>query len=332
MAGSPDLVAAAWRSSDGRHCNRKGSRTAPDLAKSKPRPLAVDQTFDGHFDPDVRFPAWMQAVREFSKCLPRPVASGDAMVASLDKLKEQLQSSNSASDRANTMIVPAPWTPDKFESLEIEREIWRDRLQVMQRSAPTKDRTIAAQIDIFLSTKEQEAGANSVSVSRLYSLRLHLTGFASWIGGGTAVDKISGTDLINYRLQLLKKVAEGELARTTASDRLSSVKSFVRWLWQSEAIENLPRVMHPRSKLLEIGKSSKDILTFTEAEIAKLLRASVGADSAVHSNDPEHGDDSERHLGPLVRGGRLGAGSHQSEAIQDPQIGECSHRQLPVMA
>ena len=239
---------------------------------SKPRPLAVGQTFDGHFDPNVRFPDLMQAMREFSECLKRQVPSGDEMATSVDKLNEQLESDDSAPLRANTMIVPAPWSPDIFDSLEIEREIWRDRLQVMQRSAPTKDRTIAAQIDMFLDTKEQEAGANGVSVSRLYSLRLHLTGFASWIGVGTAVDKISGTDLINYRLQLLKKVADGEFARTTASDRLSSVKSFVRWLWQSEAIENLPRVLHPRSKLLEIGKSSTDILTYTEAEIAKLLQ------------------------------------------------------------
>lgn len=85
------------------------------------------------------------------------------------------------------------------------------------------------------------------------------------------MDKIRGQDLVIYRSHLLKLVAETKLAPTTAGDRLSSVKSFIRWLWQAEAITDLPRVLHPRSKLLEIGKAAQKILTHTESEIATLL-------------------------------------------------------------
>jgi integrase len=168
-------------------------------------------------------------------------------------------------------IEPSAGTETVEDSLLIDKRIWEDRLNVMQRVAPHKDRTISMQIEMFLKMKDHEAGANKISTSRLYALRLHLSGFADWIGGAKSVDKIAGQDLVNYRMHLLQQVANEKLARTTASDRMTSVKGFIRWLWQTEAISELPRVLHPKSKMLEIGKGVKKILTFTESEIATLL-------------------------------------------------------------
>jgi integrase len=141
----------------------------------------------------------------------------------------------------------------------------------VQRSAASKDVTVAAYIDAFLKAKQHEAGARSIGAGRLNALRLYLTAFADWLGGSTAVDKFSGQVLIDYRLHLLRQVEQKERTRTTVNHRLSTVKTFVRWLWQIEAIADLPRVLHPKSKMLEIGKSSRKILTFTEAELATLL-------------------------------------------------------------
>jgi integrase len=141
----------------------------------------------------------------------------------------------------------------------------------MQRSACAPEKCVAAHVDAFLIAKEQEAGANGVGMSRLYTLRLHLTDFTEWLGGDTPVERISSQDILSYRAYLLKQVSENKWSRTTVSDRLSSVKTFVRWLWQIEAIASLPRVLDPRSKLLEIGKSVRQIVTFTESEIGTLL-------------------------------------------------------------
>lgn len=233
-----------------------------ELAQSKPGPLTAGLTFDGYFDPEVRHPAYMRALRKIGTFLEgqrRELLDSKATAFSDSLPDVDLQYSNSASHPAGQVIIkPDPtFCFDPIDPLVIEQQVWLDRLQVSRQLATAEDKTIAAHIANFLETKTQDAEANGISLSRLFSLRLHLDRFADWIGGGTSVDRISSTSLVNYRVHLLKKVADGKFASTTASDRLGSVKSFVRWLWQTEAIEHLPRVLQPQTKLLEIGKSKK---------------------------------------------------------------------------
>ena len=49
------------------------------------------------------------------------------------------------------------------------------------------------------------------------------------------------------------------------------MKSFVRWLWQIEAIPSLPRIMDGRSRALKIGNPPPEIVVFTKDEITVLL-------------------------------------------------------------
>jgi integrase len=67
---------------------------------------------------------------------------------------------------------------------------------------------------------------------------------------------------------LLEAVDAENWSQTTASNRLNSVKSFVKRLWQIEAIHSLPRNMDA----LKISKSSPTIVIFIKQEIATLLR------------------------------------------------------------
>ena len=285
------------------------NRLRARLAAGDPQPPAVADTFDGHFEPKIRFPWMFELFRDLDKVAasmprawdpnPRRFAAGPAGLPvsilpgngtadhgkslALEQDFDDQSGFNSISPTTfatrmtvsnaepTRFIVPSETKPDMWETMQLEKEIWHDRLNVMRRSAPEVEKTVAAQIELYLQTKRQEAGANSVSVGRLYTLRHQLTEFADRLGGGTPVDKISGQVLIDYRTHLLQQVADKKLAKTTASDRLSSVKSFIRWLWQTEAIADLPRVLHSRSKSLEIGKSSRRITTFSESEIAVLL-------------------------------------------------------------
>ena len=52
---------------------------------------------------------------------------------------------------------------------------------------------------------------------------------------------------------------------------MTSVKSFVRWLWQIEAISTLPRVLDGKSTVLTISKPTPKVITFTKEEITSLL-------------------------------------------------------------
>jgi integrase len=54
---------------------------------------------------------------------------------------------------------------------------------------------------------------------------------------------------------------------------MTTVKSFVRWLWRTEAVAELPRIMDAGCRELEIGKSRKPIEVFTKGQIASLLKA-----------------------------------------------------------
>jgi integrase len=76
---------------------------------------------------------------------------------------------------------------------------------------------------------------------------------------------------MKYRAGLLDKVVSNEWGRTTAAHYMTSVKSFVRWLWQIEAIPTLPRILDGRSTVLTISRPSTAVVTFTKDEIKTLL-------------------------------------------------------------
>lgn len=52
---------------------------------------------------------------------------------------------------------------------------------------------------------------------------------------------------------------------------MTTVKSFVRWLWQSNAIPTLPRILDGRSQMLRITRPRPGIVTFEKEEIKALL-------------------------------------------------------------
>jgi integrase len=141
----------------------------------------------------------------------------------------------------------------------------------MSRTAIPAEKTLASHVESFLAQKKAAATAGELSANRVYILRLHLEHFRDWRAGESAVTDIDGKSLADYRLELLRRVESKEWSRTTANDRLTSVKSFVRWLWQIEAIPSLPRIID--SNTLRIGKQLPSVVTLTKPEISTLLKA-----------------------------------------------------------
>ena len=142
----------------------------------------------------------------------------------------------------------------------------------MQRSTVSPDETVKGYVDTFLTDKKAAAAAGLLTPGRVCKLQAQLTHFQDWLGQKTSVAEINGSTLVEYRAKLLKKVEARTWSLTTANEQLSTVKNFIRWLWQIEAIAALPRVPDGKSKVLEIGKSRSPIVLFTNQEIGSLLK------------------------------------------------------------
>jgi integrase len=133
------------------------------------------------------------------------------------------------------------------------------------------EETVRAHVDAYVAEKEAATSAGDLSSGRAYVIRLHLDHFAHWLGSDTPVVDIAGTTLTDYRLKLLQQGEAEDWSRVTARERLGTVKGFVHWLWDIEAIPTLPRIMAGKSKVLQITTPSAPIVVFTMAELQTLL-------------------------------------------------------------
>jgi len=194
--------------------------------------------------------------------------------------------------------VPQPSAKDRMRHaqdldgspLRIQREVWDDRLESQQRRATLRRNTVEEYVQEFLRFKEGQADQDELSLGRVYAIRLHLTHFQEWIGQNTSVTEIDGQILRNYHSKLLEMIkqnakkktgnsrAKGTTAwtSTTARHYLVTMKSFVRWLWEIEAIPTLPRVLGSKSTTLNISAVTPVTVTFDDAEIQRLIEHATG--------------------------------------------------------
>lgn len=222
------------------------------LAAPVLRPLPRADRFEALFDP-----------ADFGN-LPDPTPAEFA--AGLEELRESLKR------RPLPLDLSTDFMPIGFSPRVVEREIWADRLEVQKRAAAPTGESVAAHIDQFVKHREQRAEAGDVSVGRIYAIKLHLGHFQDWLGKDTAVRDIDGNVLLRYHTHVMENVKAKTWTRTTARHYFVTVKSFVRWLWQIEAIPSLPRVIDGKSDLLKITPGAPSVKVFTNHELKSLLR------------------------------------------------------------
>lgn len=200
----------------------------------------------------------------------RPEVNGrrEAVLAALASIE------STHSQTANLVQVPDHIIRELDGSEErIAREVWSDRLESQRAKADETERadTVAFNIDSFLKTKRQLLDAKRLSAGRYDHLRRHLGMFRDWIGGDTAVATVSGKTLVEYHSHLMDKLHGQEFSAAYAKDYLDTTKMFVRWCWQVNLIEDLPRNID--SKALQIGLGLPGKVIFTVAEVKKLLKS-----------------------------------------------------------
>ena len=156
----------------------------------------------------------------------------------------------------------------------IQREIWKDRLAIQNRSQRDSRDTVEGNVEMLLINKRAQVDAGELSAGRFDPLRGHLHHFRDWLGGSVHVSSIKGKTLSDYHAELLNGISTKKWSNDYAKDRMNAVKSFVRWLWTSEAIEELPRILNDRSKLC-IGKRLMTPQVFTMDEVRVMLCAAT---------------------------------------------------------
>jgi integrase len=181
-----------------------------------------------------------------------------------------------------TFQSPMKLTPERAAELSktmdgslnrISQEIWKDRLDQQQFRAAVQQQALHEHVDEFVKQKTQQVEVGELSVGRVYAIQLHLSYFRDWLGRDTAVTEIDGSTLLKYQTHLLENLKAWNWSRTTAQHYLKSVKAFVRWLWQVEAIPALPRVLADKSGLLNIGANTPRVIVYTNDEMNRLLSA-----------------------------------------------------------
>ena len=234
------------------------------LAAPKLLPLARDDWFESAFDPHP-------SAVEFGKKLQSMISRGELYEPStmpaitIPVTAEELPAVRIRVDPEKDYLDGSPQ--------RIAREVWRDRLKVQQRKAAPEEHSVQHHIQLFLDEKEANANAGEVSIGRLYAVKLHLAHFRDWFGKDRDVEEIDGQALSRYRLDLLEKTASDTWTKTTAKHYLTTAKSFVRWLWTTEAIATLPRILAENSPSLTITVALGKIVVFTKEEITSLLAA-----------------------------------------------------------
>ena len=159
------------------------------------------------------------------------------------------------------------------QSSDAKREVWRERLNAKRRQAAIQeDKSVKFHTQKFLAEKEANAALKEITISRAETLRIDLLYFGDWFGQSRLVTEIGSKTLVDYRTHLLANAEKEQRSSTWAHSRFSSLKSFVRWLWHMDVLENLPRILD--SPDLRISKNTPQIITYTTEEIHLLLRQS----------------------------------------------------------
>ena len=260
---------------------------------TKPNVPAVEDTFDGYFELEVRDPTRAASYAELAAAAERQMEkhSWHAIEQSIaDTLKgARADNADIADSRSHQLSDPTKANSSGSgharppgdllfqDEDELLRRIWHDRITTQQRGRSADSPSIGHQVKSFLSMKRSEVDAGKLSEARHYSLTIHLKEFTIHLGPTSPCAAISGQSLLSYREKLLGQLNQGQRSTSTVKDRLASVRTFVRWLWEVEAISELPRILMQGSSRFMIsadeGDSSDAIITFSAEEIWKLFGA-----------------------------------------------------------
>ena len=130
---------------------------------------------------------------------------------------------------------------------------------------PQKKDTVGSIIDEFIAFKMARHQMGELSAMRVVTLRQHLRTVEEVLGRDTPVESIAEETVKQYWGALVAQVKNGEISRTTASDRWHVFKEWVRSVYQIPTPRNLSR------RDLSIPRPTKQVVTWAVEEVKSLL-------------------------------------------------------------
>jgi integrase len=191
----------------------------------------------------------------------------DGLVREIDHLKTDFARLNPPElDTPETLNV----SPIANRPL-LERDFWIQNVKALQShnrwiGVTDHAKTIGANLDDFLAVKKRQADSGQIAYGWSSVMRYHLEYFRRY-AGEMAVENANANLLSGYHGHLLDTIRAGTITTTYAKGLLATLKTFVRWLWESEVIEQLPRNLGT----LRITADIPTIKTLTTGEIKTLL-------------------------------------------------------------
>lgn len=156
--------------------------------------------------------------------------------------------------------------------------IWGERFRA-EKVVP-RDKTIGGQAELFLKQKIDAARKDTKSVNSLEKATAALDHFKTFLGEASPVENIFYDTWEGWYTHCAAQVAMRERdeksgwASDTAATYFKMTRAFVRWLWERDVLEKLPKNIDSEAHRFE--RPETDPATFTNKEIKLLLDHASG--------------------------------------------------------
>ncbi len=136
------------------------------------------------------------------------------------------------------------------------------------KTASVAGASVGACVRQYLNTRKAEVGIK-ISDGRWDNLQRGVSHFAQFVREQTGINAINGARLASYHANLTEQIKAGKMSPAYARDTLQGVKQFIRWCYETDLLQDLPRNID--SKALLISVETKAVETFELAEVKTLL-------------------------------------------------------------
>ncbi|OWK45539.1 hypothetical protein FRUB_01870 [Fimbriiglobus ruber] len=156
--------------------------------------------------------------------------------------------------------------------------VWRDRAK--RSSVVPVETSVEGYATRWVGDRRDEAIAGVRSNESADSLRRHLSVFVQFVGSANAVEVITADVWHRWYVHCAGQVVKRDASRAagwspdTASKIFGIARTFVRWLWERDAIAALPKNLNDKKHRFE--RPERTIPTFTNDEIRSMLGAARG--------------------------------------------------------
>lgn len=250
-----DLKAAAWtKEGSGKLANEWWGRKLAELAGPHPRVEAVRQALAEEDD------------------LSRLSREIEALKRERDLLRDEVYNAAHAiaDDQGVGVEAVLRALPEADEVKRLSSPL----------AADAADRSVKALADRWSRDRADEATKGSRSADGANNLRMALNHFVAFAGGPTGVEAID-FDLwrrwhLHCRGETARRDRDGEGGWSAAYARkvFTVARAFVRWLWETEALDRLPRNLGSRQYRFEA--EAKAPPCFTDEEVRRFVAAATG--------------------------------------------------------